>query len=162
MSGGAVCGNIKAICKKIIQTTDVSTVIYVFCGRNQKLLEKIKNNFSAQKVIPIGFTDNIYEYMKAADVVLSKAGGLSSTEVAVANVPFVHLKAIPGCESYNIRYFTKNGISLLGNTASRAAKKTKALLENPSLCEYVMENQRKFIPKNSAEIIADMIMKGKS
>lgn len=161
MTGGAGCGNIKKICKKLLKKADDSVVIYVFCGRNEKLYKKITEYFPPERVRAVGFTDKIYMYMKAADVVLSKAGGLSSTEVAVANVPFVHLKAIPGCESYNIKYFTKNRLSLLGNTASRAAKRTVELLENPELCEEIKKNQKELIPSNASSVIADMVLKGK-
>lgn len=44
----------------------------------------------------VPFTDKVAVYMRAADVLLSKAGGISSSEAAVLGVPLVHTMAIPG------------------------------------------------------------------
>ena len=56
-------------------------------------------------VILTGFTNQMALYLKASDVCITKPGGLSSTEAAVANIPFIHAMAIPGCETRNLEFF---------------------------------------------------------
>ena len=48
----------------------------------------------------------------AADFFITKPGGLSSTEAAVCGIPIIHLSPIPGCETFNARYFSQHGMGL--------------------------------------------------
>ena len=158
LSGGAGCGKISKLSKKFDKSLDENHLILVFVGKNQKLKEKLSKKFSDNKKFRlVDFTTDVYLYVKASDVVLSKPGGLSSTEIAAANVPLVHLKAIPGCESYNVKHFVSRGISVYGKSVRSAVRHTLTLLENEDKREEMLKNQRENIPQNSAKTIAKMI-----
>lgn len=163
LSGGAGCGKIIKICRKMNKRIDSSHVICVFSGKNEKLRDKLKKEFGdSDKVKIISFTPDVNIYIKASDVTLSKPGGLSSTEIAAARCPLVHLKAIPGCESYNIKYFTENGLSLPGKSVRAAVAQTERLLSDAKLAEDMQKAQERFIPNNSAELIANKITEDKN
>ena len=91
--------------------------VVVICGNNERLYQSLKRecrddgNFRVLRK-----TDRMADYMKAADVFITKPGGLSSTEAAVSGTPIVHYSPIPGCESKNFRFFTENGMSLGART----------------------------------------------
>ncbi len=162
LSGGAGCGKIVKICKEMNKRLDSAHTICVFVGRNEKLKDKLDKAFGKNSKIKIvTFTPDINIYIKASDVVLSKPGGLSSTEIAAANRPLVHMRAIPGCESYNIKYFNKNGMSIPGRSVKSAVKQTERLLNNEKLAEDIECSQRAHIPPNAAENIANTIIEGK-
>jgi processive 1,2-diacylglycerol beta-glucosyltransferase len=162
LSGGAGCGNMVRLCKKMDKALDAEHLICVLPGKNEKLKSKLEKEFGKnEKVKVVGFTKDTHIYMKASEVVLSKPGGLTSTEIAVANRPFVHLKAIPGCESYNIKYFTASGLSLPGKTINSAVKQTLRLLNDAELSEAIMQKQREYIPNDSADLIAEKVLEGK-
>ena len=74
-----------------------------------------------KRQILTGFTKQMALYLKASDVCITKPGGLSSTEAAVANIPFIHAMAIPGCETRNLEFFESCGMSI-------GVKKTKGQL----------------------------------
>jgi processive 1,2-diacylglycerol beta-glucosyltransferase len=159
LSGGAGCGKILKTCKEMSKRLDDSHVICVFTGRNEKLKDKLEETFGKNSKIKIvTFTPDINVYIKASDVVLSKPGGLSSTEIAAANRPLVHMKAIPGCESYNIKYFNQNGLSIPGKSVKAAVKQTERLLNDERLAEEIERSQRALIPGNAAEIISNIII----
>ena len=160
LSGGAGCGKLTKLCRKMSKALDDGHHIYVFSGKNEKLRDKLRECFADDKKITvIDFTPDVNIYTKASDVVLSKPGGLSSTEIVNSNVPFVHLKAIPGCESCNIKYFTKQGISLPGKSIRSAVKQTVKLLSDTEAAENMMARQRECIPNNSALFIAQKVLK---
>ena len=76
------------------------------CANNKELyndLLKIDN----PNLIVKGYVNNINEYMSDSKIVLTKPGGLTSTEVAVMGKPMIHLMPIPGVENYNARFFRK-------------------------------------------------------
>ena len=161
LSGGAGCGKIIKICRLMNKRLDSSHVICVFSGKNEKLKEKIEKEFgNSDKVKVISFTPDVNIYIKASDVTLSKPGGLSSTEVAAVRCPLVHLKAIPGCESYNIKYFTENGLSLPGKSVRSAVAQTERLLSDARLAEDIKTAQERLIQNYSAELIANKIIEG--
>lgn len=159
LSGGAGCGSILKLCRGLDRTLDPSYTVLVFPGKNEKLKARLEREFSENgRVRVVAFTPDVNIYMKASDAVLSKPGGLSSTEIASANLPFVHLKAIPGCETYNIRYFTSNGLSLGGTTVKKAVRQTKRLLEDKALAENMLKKQRELIPPDAADRIAETVL----
>lgn len=160
MSGGAGCGKILKLCKRMCKSLDSSHLIYVFPGKNEKLRKKLETRFSGEdRVVTVAFTLEMHMYVKAADVVLSKPGGLSSTEIAVAGVPLVHLKAIPGCETCNMRYYTSSGLSLPGKSVKQAVAATEKLLIDTAASESMREKQRRLILSNAAQVIADRVIK---
>ena len=96
-------------------------------------------------------------YMRACDIFISKPGGLSSTEAAVAQVPYIQMRPIPGCETYNMRFFRKNGMSIgvkypqwqLGHALSR--------LWNESAVQQMKKNQQEGIPANARARFCDWL-----
>ena len=76
---------------------------------NEMYDELVRKALPGVKVI--GFTSDMAEYMKAADLFVTKPGGLSSTEAAVCGIPLIHVAPIPGCETYNARFFSGCGMS---------------------------------------------------
>ena len=105
--------------------------IAVLTGRNEKLkrdLEKRWADFPG--ILTVGFTRDVHLWMKAADVTVTKAGGLSSTEAAAAGVPIVHMMTIPGCETKNAAFFSARSMSLCEKRIDEAAAAAVRLAEN--------------------------------
>lgn len=91
--------------------------LIVICGNNQKLYQKLHKRYGNQTQIRLlQKTSDMAEYMKASDVLISKPGGLTSTEAAASETPLIHISPIPGCETHNMEFFEKHGMSIaVGN-----------------------------------------------
>ncbi|MCD7761466.1 MAG: glycosyltransferase [Clostridiales bacterium] len=87
------------------------TELIVICGNRQALYDRIQKRYGDRATV-LGFTDRMAEYMKACDLLITKPGGLSSTEAAVAGIPLIHTSPIPGCETSNMRFFQRHGLSI--------------------------------------------------
>jgi processive 1,2-diacylglycerol beta-glucosyltransferase len=160
LSGGAGCGKIFELCKKLKKGLSENALVLVFVGRNVKLKQKLENEFGGDEMFKIiSFTDKLWLYLKASDVAISKAGGLSSTEIAVSNVPLVHLKAIPGLESANVKYFSKNGISCRADKVGEAVKDVNILLSDRRAAEEMKTRQSKVINRRACEVVAEKVLK---
>ena len=158
MTGGAGCGKIGALLKKFNKVLDEGHLVIVFVGRNEKLKAKLDRKFAGNvKFMTVAFTTDINVYLKAADVAISKAGGLSSTEIAVSNVPLVHLKAIPGLETANIRFFSRHGLSLSANSLNLAIKKTLYLLSDSQCRDTMRKLQRHFINAGATQDLTKIL-----
>lgn len=155
-SGSMGFGKIKEIVKSLSEKIDAQ--IIVVCGSNEKLKKSLEN-LKNPKIIALGFINNMNEYMKSCDVVLTKPGGLTSTEVAVLNKPMIHIMPIPGVENHNASFFEKNKLSIVCNTKEEIIENTKRLLEQEEVREEMLESQRNVIHENAAEDLVDFIKK---
>lgn len=128
--------------------------LIAICGNNKKLLEKLNEKYADdERIILIASTDKMLYYMKAADVFLSKPGGLSSTEAAVCGTRLIHITPIPGCENKNMSFFERNGMSVaVGKDLSELPRAIEKIVD-PSFSEEIRDNQRRIINPNAAEDI---------
>lgn len=83
----------------------------VVCARNKKLFNKLAKK-DYKQVGVFGFVDNMEELMSVSDVIITKPGGLSISEIlAIGTVP-VFISAIPGQETQNIKILSEYGIGV--------------------------------------------------
>ncbi len=132
--------------------------LIVVCGSNEKLYEKISAEYGDRHIV-IGHTDQMAHYMAVCDVFITKPGGLSSTEAAVSGTPVIHITPIPGCESYNMRFFEAHGMSIAVPSPRRNLIEACDALDDETARETMSENQRKVIPANAPRDICDLIEK---
>ena len=162
MSGGVGCESIKPLLRRFKKNYNDDHFYCVLVGNNKNLKEKIEKNFPSDKVKAVGFTDKVRLYLKCSDVVISKSGGLSSTEVAVANIPLVHFKPIPGCETYNAKFFSEKGLSKLAKNGADAIRLADELLANENERKAMVNAQREEINAFSADDVARRIIECRS
>lgn len=158
MSGGAGCGKVLKLCRSLDKKLGDDYLIIAFPGRNEKLKDKLDVKFAGStKLRAFAFTPDIDLYLRLASVVISKPGGLSSTEIAVLNVPLVHIKGIPVLEKANSDFFTAHGMSLYARNYKQAAEQAVKLLADPELMRQMSENQRNTINAYAADDIIDKV-----
>ena len=155
LTGSMGFGNVEEIVDELKNNIKDINLI-VACGTNKELYEKLNKK---DNVIPLEFTENIDLYMKSSDIILSKPGGLTSTEIAVLGKPFIHTMPIPGCENYNANFFESHKMSLKCMNIPEIVESTKLLLENKDLCMELVENQRKYMNRNSCRDLVNLIKK---
>lgn len=158
MTGGIGCENMLELCKETHSHKDDDTLILVLVGHNNSLADSIAENFGENNgIITVPFTDKVALYMNAADVLMSKSGGLSSTEAAVANIPFIIVNAIPGCESKNAAYFEAEGMAINTHSNKEAAQNALSLIHDPARCAEICRRQRLVINSSAAKDIVERI-----
>ncbi|MDR2606472.1 MAG: hypothetical protein LBC38_04225 [Oscillospiraceae bacterium] len=110
MGGAMGYGNIQEVVEEILETDDRFHVA-VICGNNKRLLnnlQKIENS----NLHTFGFVSNVDEFMDAADCIITKPGGLTSTEFLIKNLPAILINPIPGPEKRNMQFFCNSGCAL--------------------------------------------------
>lgn len=158
MTGGIGCGDASALCAAIRKVPSPDALLCVLAGRNEALRQSLLADFPGDKqLLTVPFTDQVAVYMRAADVLLSKAGGISSSEAAILGVPLVHTMVIPGVETLNARFFAAHGISLFAQNADEAARCADRLIYDTALSARMLAAQKACLPPNGAERIAQAI-----
>ena len=158
MTGGIGCGDAIGLCEKLLKVPDEDMLLCVLAGRNQELLDALDAaRHEDPRVRPVPFTDQVSAYMRAADVLLSKAGGISSAEAAVVNVPLVHTMMIPGVETRNARFFCELGMSMMAENFDEAARFADRMVYDEKTAARVKKCQRQHMPQDGAERIATYV-----
>lgn len=94
--------------------------------------------------------------LHACDLYLTKPGGLSTTEAAVAGVPLALLPPIPGCESKNLRFFTQFGMGKEVDVSRSGLREILALMDDPEACRKMVAQQKKWIQPGAAALVCDL------
>lgn len=156
MTGSMGFGNTIQIVDELSKRVNATNI--VICGSNKKLQGELKSKYPLDKVIPIGFTNKISKYMRISNVLLTKPGGLTTTEAGTINIPIIHTMPIPGCENYNAEFFEKRGMSKKCNTIEEICEETQRLMNDDDLRNQMIENQKKYIDKETCTKICNLII----
>lgn len=159
MMGGVGCENMEALCRTLLAALRGAGTVLVMVGRNEEMKRRLERlDGAAGRLRAVPFTREVERYLAAADVLLTKPGGLTSTEAAVANIPIVHVNAIPGCETCNAQYFSEAGMSLWAKSDGEAAAFAMTLARDGKKAESMRAAQRRLVNPFAAEEIAHAVM----
>ena len=158
MSGSMAYGALNSIIRELIEYCSKDDCIICVCGYNERVRRKLSGKFKDKGcVYTLGFTNRISVLMDACDVLISKPGGLTSTEAAVKNVPLVHSAAIPGLENYNRDFFHEHGMSYTEKKVKGQIKAAISLLNDDLSREKMLKAQRENVnPHASRDVVSLM------
>ncbi len=159
MSGSMGYGDADKLINGLLNKYGDAVSVVLLGGNNKKLKEKVRGNYKSNgNVYVVDFTTKVSLYMDAADVVLTKPGGLTTTEFAVKNVPAILTKPIPGCETKNAAFFASRGMALNCLNVQDQLAGINFLLSSDDARRAMLRAQRENINKNAAKDICDFIL----
>ncbi len=153
MCGSMGCGPLRKIAKELAERLPAGATVVAVCGRNEKLYEDlVEENIPGLRVL--GYCKEVPLYMDASDMIVTKPGGLSSTEAATKYLPMVFINAVGGCEGRNFNYFLTHGYAL----GSDESREVADLVVNLANCDDQLARMRQTLRSNftvnSAQLIA--------
>jgi processive 1,2-diacylglycerol beta-glucosyltransferase len=112
----------------------------------------------APRLRAVGFTTEMDQYMAAADLLVGKAGGLTTSEALARALPMVLIDPIPGQEERNADHLLEAGAAIRCNNMPVAAWKVAALLDDPARLKKMQDAAREMArPNAAAEIVEDAL-----
>lgn len=162
LSGGSIgAGKLRTairVLEPLLEPEDKRLI--VLCGNNTGLYESFIEKYGGSDRISIlKSTTDMPTYVRACDIFIGKPGGLSSTEAATARIPTIFISPIPGCETYNCRFFTGRGMSLAVKDIRRQLISSIRKLESAGAADKMKRQQEKYISGCAASDIADFCEK---
>lgn len=157
-SGSIGCGRLDRIAPELEKQLPGDATLVIICGHNAKLAAKLKESCSANTVV-VGFTTRIADYMAAADLCISKPGGLSVTEMMVSKLPMVLMLSVPGCETRNLDFFVSHHAAVGTDDWDEAIQLTGLLLRNPDRMALMKEHLQSIGYPGGVSVIADTVIR---
>lgn len=159
MGGGDAVGPFVKILKSLSPYKKYFQLV-VIAGKNKERQDNLKlkfNTFGFEGKV-VGFVDNIDEYMKAADLLISKAGGLTTTEAITLGLPMLIVRPTPGQEDGNTDYLTKAKAGIYIKDIKEIGKIVNKVLKDPNKLKEMKRNSKNLAKPNASEtIIKEML-----
>ncbi len=111
MSGSMGYGKLGKMIKTLDEANAEFQIISV-CGHNQRLKKQIDRMSLKHKIYNYGFSDKVDLFMDAADCIITKPGGLTTSEALAKGLPIVMANPIPGQEDRNVEFLLNNGAAV--------------------------------------------------
>ena len=166
-AGGFGSDSIENILSSLLELQHEAQVVAI-CGRNEELRERLISlvacypNKTRVEVKVVGYTTEIDEYMSAADLMLGKPGGLTTSEALAKGLVFVIVNPIPGQEERNADHLLEDGVAIRCNNLPALAYKIDRLLDDSDQLQAKRENVRRLARPHAAREIVTELLKLKS
>ncbi len=156
LSGGFGLGPVGRILAGLDQVkAEFQTV--VVCGRNEELRAELAAQDRAHPTQVRGFASNMHELMSVADLILTKPGGLTSSEALALGKPLFILDPIPGQEAANSDFLLERGAAAKVNRVEDLPFRIERLLGSKKLIE--MARAAKALGRlKSAEVVCKEVL----
>ena len=143
LAGGFGVGPVEGIFRALLGV-EVPAEIVVVCGRNEEIRRRLQGQKSQKRhlIRILGFTDQLDELMAVADLVVSKPGGLTTSEVLARGAAMAIVNPIPGQETRNSDFLLENGAAIKINNPATLAFKVDALLSDAARLARIKEAAR--------------------
>ncbi|MFR8871937.1 MAG: MGDG synthase family glycosyltransferase [Paraclostridium sordellii] len=165
MGGSFGAGNIKETLEELININRDFQIL-VITGKNESLKEKLNKKLKLhnldKKVKVLGFTNKMNDILASIDVLVTKPGGLTTTEALLKDVPMIVPYYIPGQEEENLDFLCNCGSALRTTKKYSLSVLLKVLIDDSSRLEILKKNIKSIRKFNSSQNIANLVVENLS
>ena len=158
-AGGFGVGPIEHAVASLLELRHPAQVVVV-CGRNEELRQRLGALAAERAGEPnalavVGYTTEMDEYMSAADILVGKPGGLTTSEALAKQLVLVIVNPIPGQEERNSDHLLEQGAAIRCNNLPVLGYKIDRLLDDPARTAAMRENARRLARPHAAREIVE-------
>jgi processive 1,2-diacylglycerol beta-glucosyltransferase len=162
-AGGFGVGSVEPLINALLPLPHRAQIVAI-CGRNEELKRRLSRMAARAKadatvlLKPFGYTGEMDELMTAADLVIGKPGGLTTSEALAKGLVFVIVNPIPGQEERNSDHLLEAAVAIRCNNLPTLSYKLDRLLADRSRFSAMQANAKRMGRPNAAkEIVSQLI-----
>ncbi len=129
MGGSMGYGDIESVIMDM-DAMDMDFQILCICGNNKNLKKKIDQMVARKRIYNFGFVDNVDIIMDGADCIITKPGGLTTSESLAKKIPMILINPIPGQEERNAEFLLNNGLAIMATETCPVDEAIYQLINN--------------------------------
>lgn len=147
---------VKNLAKRI---SELGAQVVAVCGRHERLHKKL---LSIQDETPglkvYGYVDDMNMAMRACDLMVGKAGGLTVSEALAVGLPMVIFNAYPGQEMFNVDYIVNYGAGFAARDEDDVLEKVRFLARHPERLKELARNAARLGRPEAAKTVCDTVL----
>lgn len=155
--GSMGCGHLDKQTLFLLEHLPEDVCLTVLCGNNEQAYQQLLPHISERLHI-LRYTDIVGDLLSAADLYITKPGGLSVTEAIVKRTPMLLVNAVPGCETHNYDFLLKAGIARGASKWKQVPAIVAEALENEAETAKQIELMEQYDVQNAAEVICKHVL----
>lgn len=160
MGGGLGYGLVDGQAGKILSVRD-KLELAIVCGNNHRQraeFERMREKIPFAKIHVYGFVDNVNDMMDAADLLVSKPGGLTVTEALLKGLPMVAINPIAGHEERNLEFLLNQGACVHADKSYPLDEAVVLLLSDPRRVEDMKRRIECLAKPNAGRDLVDFVV----
>ncbi len=157
MSGSMGYGRIDESIERL-DRLDFDFQVIVVCGNNKKMYNKAKGLSTKKRFDVYGYVDNVDLMMDAADCIITKPGGITTSEAMAKGLPMIMVNPIPGHEMRNAEFMLNNGLALYATKSFPLDEAVFSLLQHPERIAFLRSTIEIYARQDSAQHLCDFLI----
>jgi processive 1,2-diacylglycerol beta-glucosyltransferase len=129
----------------------------VVCGNNKRQYKKINDLYTRKRFEVYGYVDNVDQLMDAADCVITKPGGITSSEALAKGLPMIMVNPIPGQEERNAEFMLNNGLALLATKTFPLQEAVFSIFKYPQRIEHLRQTIDLYETRQSTKKLCELL-----
>ena len=134
----------------------------IVAGEDPYVAEDVRRRVRGTSIQTYGYVDDIRRLMAAADVLITKAGGMTLAEALAAELPLVTFASLPGQEGRNERFASRHGVALVARSRRELTRVVERALGDPPLLELLRERMRTLARPDASRRIVQLVLAPKA
>jgi processive 1,2-diacylglycerol beta-glucosyltransferase len=127
-------------------------------GHDRELRASLERIAGGTPLRVFGFVPDVHRLMAAADLLVTKAGGMTLAEAMAVEVPLLFYGSLPGQERRNERFAAAAGVALVARGRGDLARLLDRALRDPGLLEHLRAAMRARRRPDAARAIVDLVL----
>jgi 1,2-diacylglycerol 3-beta-galactosyltransferase len=156
VGGGEGMGPLEAMAAAIDEA-QLPVSLAVICGRNQALRERLVQRSWSIPAHVYGFVTEMPAFMRAADILVSKAGPGTICEAFIAGLPMILYGKMPGQEDGNVTFVMETGAGVWAPQPEQMLAAVRAWLQDPACREQAAATCRRLARPDASRQIARLL-----
>jgi processive 1,2-diacylglycerol beta-glucosyltransferase len=132
----------------------------VVAGHDADLAERL-HRLAGPRTRVLGFAGDVRALMAAADLLVTKAGGMTLAEAMAAELPMLLYGSLPGQERRNERFAARAGVALVARSPRELGGLLERALTEPELLEPLRARTRRVRRPQATERIVDLVLEAR-
>jgi 1,2-diacylglycerol 3-beta-galactosyltransferase len=156
IGGGEGMGPLQTVAETIVNANLPLTLV-VITGRNEKLFTRLQSRNWPLPTYIYGFVHQMPEFMRAADILITKAGPGTISEALNAHLPMVLYSRLPGQEEGNVSYVVSQEAGVWAPKSDQLIQALKTWIEDPAARQKAALACSRIARPEAAGQIADIL-----
>jgi processive 1,2-diacylglycerol beta-glucosyltransferase len=129
-------------------------------GHDRRLRAALERRAAGSASRVFGFVSDVHRLMAAADLVVTKAGGMTLAEAMALEVPLLFYGSLPGQERRNERFASAAGVALVARHRADLGRLLERALREPDLLDHLRAPMRARRRPDATRAIVDLVLAG--